>query len=873
MRFLSVLLFSSLIGYGNAGAPAVVPVPADGAAADFFVAKDGNDSWSGTLPAPNSKKTDGPFASVAKAQIAVRNLINSNPKRPLTVMLRGGTYYLVLSPTSPGTLTFAESDSGTASMPVTWKNYPGETPIISGGEPIGKGGFGLNWSHVSGSLWTVQLPANIQPFGYLFYNGERRLRSRLQSSQGTGYYMRAGSCYATETKQLVDTSLCNLGTFLRVAAEVPPTGPHAGCPSVKTTNYGARSKCLDRFEYDPKDPISNWINLNPSGSVCSGSATGYPVGDIELTMFNAWSVDVMRVSCVDTKSHIVYLTGATHGSGNVYNFFGPSVGHRYIVENTKDAFDAARSAGQTGLWFLDRSTAPATLNYLANPGEDPNKDAVVIAQLQPVSATGGSLVSATDLSYVTFRGITFEVDNYVPPASGFNNDENGESTLPEAIDCESCQNVAFDGITVRHTSASGILIASTSGNSGRPASNDVIENSAFYDLGSSGTRIGHHPSGSDKPGNVVQFVTARNNVIQGYSRVFAAGEGIAQGNGHDISYVHNDISDGYHAGISVCLLGCPSHEANGTNIISEYNHIWNTMQGITSDGGTLYYNVGAANGSGTGNKILNNLVHDTTDSSIIDIKDNVRFPGTGYGGEGIYLDNQTAGAVVENNVVYRVSGSAAWVTEGPAPGQPANTFKNNIFAFARKSMFNEGQAWPQGCTKPSLRVNLTNNIFYFDRDDSADFYVVSGCAYSCGLDYNKFQNFQGNLYWRTDGKFSSDNNAFHVLTTAPADASKCLGPMNPKKAWTFFGFAQWQDGQPPNGIPAAMNEDTAGIVTVNPNFGSTGKPSDYELSKNPVAGFDYTKTNDTIRNAGRNNPVIVPPKIPGTFPTYTYKDF
>jgi hypothetical protein len=42
------------------------------AKADFFVATNGSDAWSGKLAAPNSAKTDGPFASVPRAQAAVR---------------------------------------------------------------------------------------------------------------------------------------------------------------------------------------------------------------------------------------------------------------------------------------------------------------------------------------------------------------------------------------------------------------------------------------------------------------------------------------------------------------------------------------------------------------------------------------------------------------------------------------------------------------------------------------------------------------------------------------------------------------------------------------------------------------------------------
>jgi hypothetical protein len=498
---------------------------------------------------------------------------------------------------------------------------------------------------------------------------------------------------------------------------------------------------------------------------------------------------------------------------------------------------------------------------------------VVIAQLQPASAIAGTLLSASGLSYVTFNGITFEVDDFVPPAAGFSSDVNGETTLPEAIDCESCQHVTFNAITVRHTSASGILIASASGNAGTAASNDTIENSAFYDIGDSGVRIGHSPAGSDNTAVVVQNVAVENNVIQGYSRVFADGEGIALGNGHDMTFANNDITDGYHAGISVCTGDCAPYTANGHNIVSQYNHIWNTMQGLTSDGGTLYYNTGGPTGAGTGNQILNNLVHDTTDSSIIDIVNGTKVVGSAYGGEGIYLDNLSAGVDVENNVVYNLSAHVAFMSTGPASGQPANTFNNNIFAFGRVAMFQETLPWASSaCTSPSLRANLTNNIFNFDLDDTSGFYPIQGCAWSCGLNYNQFQNFQGNLYWRTTGGFATYAKGFHVATSAPSDPMTCTGSGTPA-SWTFLTFAQWQGGTPPNGQPAAMSEDTGGTVTVNPGFGTTGQPTDYMLLSNPVAGFNYTKTNATILQAGRSNPVIMPPAVPATFPTYHYTSY
>jgi hypothetical protein len=425
--------------------------------------------------------------------------------------------------------------------------------------------------------------------------------------------------------------------------------------------------------------------------------------------------------------------------------------------------------------------------------------------------------------------------------------------------------VIFDGITVRRTSSTGILIGSASNNSGEPSKNDVIRNSFFYDVGSCGIRIGKGATRFDKYENVPHQITVENNLIQGFARVFANGEGIALSSGRDVQFLHNDINDGYHTGLAVCFFGCVGgkHDANGSNIVSAYNHIWDSMQGITSDGGTLYYNVGDAGGSGTGNKILNNLVHDTTSAEIID-----GFPD-GYGGRGIYLDNQTAGVLVENNVVYNMSQDVLWMSRGPAPGQPAHTFNNNIAAFGRRALFH-GIEWPAGCVQPALRANITNNIFYFDRDSSLGFDPIHGCSYSCGLEYHKFLNFQGNLYWRTDGKFASDPKAFHIVTKAPEGGRSCSGRPSD---WTYLTFSQWQGKNKPVpwGPPGGMGLDTTGTVTTNPGFGDTGKPADFLLSKSPIAGFDHNKTNDTIRNAGRRKPAFTPPAVPHTFPTFSYR--
>jgi hypothetical protein len=62
MTWLLLLLVVALLGsIGSTVAPA----------ADFYVATRGRDTWSGRLAVPNAGRTDGPFASVARAQQAV----------------------------------------------------------------------------------------------------------------------------------------------------------------------------------------------------------------------------------------------------------------------------------------------------------------------------------------------------------------------------------------------------------------------------------------------------------------------------------------------------------------------------------------------------------------------------------------------------------------------------------------------------------------------------------------------------------------------------------------------------------------------------------------------------------------------------------
>lgn len=167
--------------------------------ADFYVAKNGNDNWSGTLEEPNSAKTDGPFATLSKAQEAVRELKAKvyKPKkepveirwigsphplgsgRDIVVYIRDGYYSLekplIFKPEDGGERVETNLPTGAFEYHklrdhyVTYAAYPGEKPVISGGKAI------TNWSK-KGLVWTTKV--NDHQVEMLLANGNLQTLAR-----------------------------------------------------------------------------------------------------------------------------------------------------------------------------------------------------------------------------------------------------------------------------------------------------------------------------------------------------------------------------------------------------------------------------------------------------------------------------------------------------------------------------------------------------------------------------------------------------------------------------------------------------------------------------------------------------------------------
>ncbi len=214
--------------------------------ADFFVATDGSDDWSGTRPAPNADRTDGPFATLAAARDAVRQAkAAAEAPKAYSVAVRGGTYPLAKP------LVLGPEDGGQEGAPVLYAAYPGERPVLSAGRRI------TGWTKGEGDIWTATIPAVKKGdwyFHQLWVNGHRATRARTPNE---GYFRTDGPLPGFEN-------------------------PHKF--------RGKKQACMG-FRYKPGD-LKPWDNLE----------------DANLFVYHSWTASLHWIAKLDPEAHEVRFT-------------------------------------------------------------------------------------------------------------------------------------------------------------------------------------------------------------------------------------------------------------------------------------------------------------------------------------------------------------------------------------------------------------------------------------------------------------------------------------------------------------------------------------------------------------------------------------
>ena len=128
----------------------------------YFVSPSGDDSNLGT-------ETE-PFRTIQRARDIVRRKTAIWMNRNIVILIRGGNYYV----TSP--ICFGMYDGGRNGYKIFYRNYPGETPILIGGETI------VNWTPVDDFIYKAKI--GNKRFNTLYENSSRAVIAH----EPDGYY-------------------------------------------------------------------------------------------------------------------------------------------------------------------------------------------------------------------------------------------------------------------------------------------------------------------------------------------------------------------------------------------------------------------------------------------------------------------------------------------------------------------------------------------------------------------------------------------------------------------------------------------------------------------------------------------------------------
>lgn len=497
-------------------------------AADLYVSPEGNDAWSGNLPAPNAAMSDGPIATLSRARDRVRELKKGAPTpTPITVDIRGGRYTLA----EP--LRLGPNDSGEKDAPITYAAHPGEKPVLSGGKSI------RGWKKGEGPLWQAEIPevkSGAWYFHELFVNGERRTRARTPNEG----YLRTMGALEKYSKDRKDPAFAK--------------------------NLMIR-KGLKFREGDLK---SSWRNLD----------------DANLFLYHSWTTSMHWFDRIDDAQRTAHFTNR---SGWPVGYWETE--QRYQVENVREALDAPgewyldRKSGlleydpQPGEDMAKAEVIAPSLTQLVVIDGDWSKKQLV----HDVTFRGLSFQHA-DWSFVdkaqTIDGQAFV---FLPGAI---HARGAERLVFEGCEIahvggyavaleDGCKSNRLTACHIHDIGGGGVRIGEFMRQKTAAKTSDVT-GVAVAEVTLAGT------SPRDTGRNVVD-----NCFIHDGGRVFAAGIGVIVGHSAYNEITRNEISDFFYSSISVGWVWGFGQSAAHHNRVAN-NHLHHIGWGVLSDMGGVY---------------------------------------------------------------------------------------------------------------------------------------------------------------------------------------------------------------------------------------------------------------------------------------------
>jgi len=333
-----------LLEIGTVSRSALQASPAEPQPNTWFVATDGSDAWSGSLPSPNRERTDGPFATLQRArdELRKRRAAQGLPDGA-TVVVRQGVYSLA----EP--LIFQPEDSGTKQGPITFTAARGEKVILKGSRPI------AGWERLDGGIWQADLSSlelKSAHFRQLFYDGKRQTLARVPN---------------------LDPVHPRSGGFLYAAGTLGSDG-------------------LSRLPYNPWRPREEMSRVSMLYDAKRLDPRGWSEpteAQVHVWSWLNWNRDVRKIMSIDCDTQVLTLRQPAR--------YVLIEGNRFFVENVREELDVP------GEWYYDQTTKQ--LAFWPPDGQSP-EGRVSVSLLPTLVRFEGDGKSGQFVQHVCFRNFS-----------------------------------------------------------------------------------------------------------------------------------------------------------------------------------------------------------------------------------------------------------------------------------------------------------------------------------------------------------------------------------------------------------------------------------------------------------------------------------
>lgn len=405
--------------------------------------------------------------------------------------------------------------------------------------------------------------------------------------------------------------------------------------------------------------------------------------DIDVVLLCSWTPTIHRLREVVPERSVLRF----HSSHFRTVDFAEK-NFRYYLSNVFEALD------EPGEWYLNRRTG--TLFYYPLPEEDINRAEVIAPQiLSELVVFQGDLPGARFVEHLHFQDLAFRhVDGDMDKHDGVY--RQGHMFLSAAILAKGLRQASFERCEFSQLGEYALELAD--------GCRDVtVRQCHFWDSGAGAIQLGvskfeqllePRRPGADSSGNVqdhrmVMNLVVNNNCIHRLGTIWHGCYAVVNRFASFTRITHNDIFDVHFTAIALDARWDWRGEKYSHGNVVAYNHLHDLGLRYSSDAGAIYQ-FGPLD-----TRIHHNVIHDA-----------VAYPHwNGY--TGVYLDQQSRHALVENNLVYNVEWYAFHQHKGTD-----NLFRNNIGAFCRDGFLNRGELndlWRANYLRAERNIYISNS--------------------------------------------------------------------------------------------------------------------------------------------------------------------